>query len=78
MALSSYDDRTLSQIKILEIHKYLLSRKDNREYTWKEASIHYVDNGFAKAFAEVYNPEISSIEIYKGIEKILEQQNGKM
>lgn len=77
MALSSFDDRTMSQIKILEVHKYLMSRKDNREYTWKEASMHYVDNGFAKAFAKVYRPEqpeVSAIELYKGIEKILEEE----
>jgi hypothetical protein len=68
ITLHSQCDRTLIQLKAIEIHKYLISRERQREHTWQEATLDWVENKWAELFAKHYAPELSPIEIYKRIE----------
>lgn len=68
--LASQSNRVLSQLKCVEVHKYLVSKKANREYSWQEAMTDWVDSRKAEYFAQVYDEELSAIEIYKRIETL--------
>lgn len=74
--LASQSDRVLSQLKCVEVHKYIISKNASREYNWQESMTDWVNSRKAEYFAQVYQPELSPIEIYKRIETLEEKTNG--
>lgn len=72
--IASSQGKTIYQIKTIEISKYLLSKKHNREFSWQEATMDWVDSKKAEKFSQIYDPNISPIETYKRIEQMEEQE----
>ncbi len=60
-------ERTLVQIKCVEKYKYELGIKYSKEFVWNDAFMEWVSNGLSKRFAEVYDPELTLIEIYNKV-----------
>jgi flagellar biosynthesis/type III secretory pathway protein FliH len=68
------NDRFLEQHKCIEIFKFLESRKDGKDIGWNESYARWCREGYAKAFAEVYQEGMKHKELYQGIIKIMETQ----
>lgn len=67
--INSYQDpRILYQLKCVEIYKWDESKKEGKDIGWEEAHIRWVENGFAKRFADIYeknyNENVKPIELY--------------
>jgi len=62
--------RLLSQMKCLEILKWELSKKFDREYTWERTILFWTDGGYAKLFADMYTEDISPKKLYRQIMKV--------
>jgi len=70
MLLHTHDNlRTYIQVKLIEILKWNLSQRYNREVTWEEATMKWVDSGMAKRFADLYNEDENINDLYAKIEK---------
>lgn len=72
--LETQSDRTLEQHKCIEMFKFLESRKDEQDIGWHESYTRWCREGYAKAFAEVYNEGMKHKELYQGIIKIMESK----
>lgn len=59
------DIRLLVQMKCIEKFKYEESERQKDDIGWHKAGMEWVDQGFAKRFAEVYDEELTVKEIYK-------------
>lgn len=57
--------RAFEQHKIVEKFKFLRSELIGREINWNEAYIMYVEEGYAKRFAEVYKDGLTHKELEK-------------
>ena len=57
-------DRTLVQLKCIEVFKYEQSRAEGRDVGWEGVHKAWVDGGFAKAFSEVYQEGMRSVDAY--------------
>ena len=71
--------RLLLQLKCLERYKWSLGEEAKKDVGWKKATEEWVDMGYAKKFAEIYDEEEDSEDIkfaalYK---KIMKNENGK-
>ena len=64
------DIRTLIQLKCIEKFKWHESERENKDIGWGEAGMRWVTTGLAKKFAEVYNEDLSVVEIYTLTTKI--------
>jgi len=64
---SHNDARFLIQLKVIEIFKYNKSKELGYDLGWELSHIEWVSCGAAKKFAEVYNEDLSAVEIYKKI-----------
>lgn len=62
---SGIPDRTLEQLKIVEVWKYLRGKTEEREITWGMAWQDYTDQGFAVKFSEAYKDGMKFKEIYR-------------
>lgn len=69
-----YDHRTIFQLKLIEIFKYLESERDKVDIGWDEALARWVRDGFAAKFADYYNPiqnpeqvEMSPVEVFEKV-----------
>ena len=60
-----YSHRLLTQLKIVEIFKWLESEKANRDIGWHDAMTLFLENGHAKKFSDVYTEDLSVREIQK-------------
>jgi len=54
------DDRFMIQMKCIEIFKYEEGKRQQKHIDWNEASFLWVDRGYAKRFAEVYDEIVQS------------------
>lgn len=62
--ICSHDDaRWLSQLKVLEIFKWIESEKEKHDIGIDEAYLRFVSLGYAKKFAEVYSEDLDPKEI---------------
>lgn len=59
------DIRMLVQMKCIEKFKYEESERQRDNIGWHRAGMQWVDDGFAKRFADVYDEELTVREIYK-------------
>ena len=59
------DLRMLIQIECLEKFKYVRSQKHKKDIGSHSAGQLWVDEGFAKKFAEVYNEDLTVREIFR-------------
>jgi len=57
--------RLLIQIKCIEKFKFEESQRNGSDIGWQEASIRWVDEGFAKKFNDVYNEDMTFKETYR-------------
>jgi hypothetical protein len=64
---AKYNGRLLIQVKCLEKFKYERSEKEKRDIGGAEAWRLWVDEGFAKKFADVWNEDRAFKQIYKEI-----------
>jgi hypothetical protein len=55
------DDRVLLQLKCIEELKYIRGQETGRHIDWEEAAMAWVDEGYAKKFAEVYSRGVRDI-----------------
>lgn len=64
---SSHDDhyaRFLKQIKCIEILKLVESEKAKQDIGWEETWLIWIEQGFAKKFADLYNENKDAIQLY--------------
>jgi hypothetical protein len=61
---AKYNDRMVLQIKAVEKFKYEEGVRTQREVTWQDAWQLWMDRGYAKKFAEVYEEGKHFREIY--------------
>lgn len=54
----------LVQLKCLEKFKWERSEQENRELDWNEAGMVWATEGWAKAFREVFDEDLSIQEVY--------------
>jgi len=59
--------RLLSQLKNMELHKYFMSQAAKRDVGWDAALEDWVSSGYAFAFSEVYDSEVSPKNLYKDV-----------
>ena len=60
-------DRDLEQIKCIGTYRDEVGKKEDRRLTWTEITEKWIKEGYAKKFAEVYDPKLHFNEIYKEI-----------
>lgn len=77
-----YDHRTIFQLKLIEIFKYLESEKDKQDIGWDEALLRWVDQGYAASFATYYNPlqnpeqiKMTPVEIFAKVTQDVRNKN---
>ncbi len=63
--ITHLDERTLIQMKCLEIFKYEEGERVNKDIGWDAAILLWVERGHAKRFAEVFNENLSVKENYR-------------
>lgn len=68
------DPRTLCQFKCVEIFKWEIGEKENRDIGYQEAGMRWCGEGWAKAFAQVYEEVENAKEIYRRTKALLELQ----
>ena len=66
------DSRTLCQFKCIEIYKWEESEKVNHDIGLHAAGLRWCNEGWAKAFAQVYEEGASIREIYRRTKALLE------
>ncbi|MFA5311723.1 MAG: hypothetical protein WC375_00225 [Methanomassiliicoccales archaeon] len=59
------DARIMIQIKCVDKFKYEESEKAKKDIGWEDAFNRWVDKGYASAFAEAYNEDLSVAKVYK-------------
>lgn len=69
------DPRMLIQTKCIEIHKWILGEKLNRDVDWKEAGYSWVDLGYAEKFADFYDEDETPKHLYNKIQKSLDKES---
>jgi hypothetical protein len=57
--------RVLIQLKCVEKFKWEESEREGKDIDWNEAGMRWGQNGYAVAFAKVYDEDLSAKEIYK-------------
>lgn len=60
---SGLSDRTLEQIKVVELLKWRMGEERNGDVTWKEAWTEYTEK-YAAKFSEVYRDGMKRMELY--------------
>ena len=67
MSSKKFDPRFLVQTKCIEIFKWHKGRKLGKDIGWASAWELWVEEGYAKAFADAFdaNPKMSPQELYK-------------
>lgn len=73
--LECHSERTLEQHKCIEIFKFLRSREEDRDLGWQESYVRWCREGYAEAFAEVYQDGMKHKELYQGIMKRMEKRD---
>ena len=61
---SGIEDRTAMQIKMIEKFKYDWSQECGTDLGWDEATKRYVDQGYAKKFADLWSPDVHVRTLY--------------
>jgi hypothetical protein len=61
------DARFLIQTKCVEKYKYELGKEVDRKVDWNEALSRWINDGYAKKFAQEFNEDLSFEEIYSKI-----------
>ena len=59
------EPRVLVQLKCLEKFKWERSQEEDRELDWNEAGLLWVTAGWAEAFQEEFDEELTIKEVYK-------------
>lgn len=65
--LESQSERTLEQHKLIEKFKYEKSREKGNDIGWAESYMRWCKEGYAKAFAEVYQDGMKYKELYNKV-----------
>ena len=58
-----YNRRLLMQMKMIEVYKFIESKKQNHDIGWQGAMEGWVSSGLAKKFAEVFTETITIKEM---------------
>ena len=58
------DPRVLIQLKCIEMFKWEESEREDHDIDWNEAGMRWSLEGYAEAFAKVFNEELSVRKIY--------------
>lgn len=56
--------RIISQIKCFEKYKYEESERQKKDIGWNAAIEKWIEEGYAAAFAEVFDPELPIRQVY--------------
>ncbi len=64
------NDRTLEQFKCVERFKFERSRVEGKDIGWREAHRFWIEEGYAKKFAEIYESGMTNGRIYELIMKV--------
>jgi hypothetical protein len=67
VACSHSDPRLFVQLKCVEHFKYEESETQKKDIGWDEAHMEWVARGFAKAFADYYDEDLTAEQIYQKI-----------
>ena len=70
--------RLLCQVKCVEIFKWEKSVQAHEDIGWKKAWSLWVEEGYATAFEQAYNPDDEDLSIRKIYQKTLEVRNNNM
>lgn len=62
--LEPYSERTLEQHKLVEIFKFCESNREQRDIGWAESYNRWCQDGYAKAFDNVYRDGLKHNELY--------------
>jgi hypothetical protein len=57
--------RLLIQLECIEKFKYIRSEQENKDIGSSAAAMEWVEQGYAKVFADVFNEDLSIKEIFK-------------
>ena len=58
------DSRFLVQLKCIEKFKFVLSERAGKDVGWDIAHMEWVDEGYAKRFADIYNEDLTAEQIF--------------
>jgi len=61
------DARFLIQMKCVEKYRYEISKELDKMFDWNDAYFKWIEDGYAKVFADKYKPGISFEEIYSWV-----------
>lgn len=70
--------KLLTQVKCVEIFKWEKSVQAHDDIGWKKAWDLWVEEGYATAFSQAYNPDDDDLSIRKVYQKTLEIRNNNM
>ena len=62
--------RFLVQLKCVEKFKYEESQRRGKDIGWDEAHLEWVSLGYAKKFADLYDEDLTAVELYKKIKEL--------
>ena len=65
--MAHFDERTLIQMKCLEIFKYEESEKSKKDIGWDVAIQLWMERGYAKKFSDVFDENLTAKENYKRV-----------
>ena len=57
------EPRILEQHKMVEKYKYIISKRDDKSYSWDETYMSWSASGMAEAFAKIYSSELNHNEL---------------
>jgi hypothetical protein len=69
---AKYNDRLIMQIALIDKFKYERSEKTGKDIGWEKAFNLFVDEGFAKKFADLWNEDETINSLWK------KMKNGKV
>ena len=67
---AKYNDRLLAQMDCLSRFKYDEGQRLGKDPTWKGALAAWIEQGYAKRFGDLFNPETPLPELYRLITSV--------
>jgi hypothetical protein len=69
------DPRFIVQLKCIEHFKWTESETAGHDIGWQQAQMEWVERGYAEAFAQFYDEELTAEQIYEMILNYLENKS---
>ena len=71
-------DRSLFQVKVIEIYKWEKSQVAGEDIGWQAAHMKFVEEGYAELFSTFYHPDKTPRGIYTKMKEEKEKRNGQL